>query len=85
MPGSFLLSAVVLSELSAGAADNTERKSYEVLFRAFHKERRLKSPASKPWKAKTTATWSFAATRAGRVNRRQRPTMESKSRDGELA
>ena len=49
MPGSFLLSAIVLMELSAGAADTTERKVYEALFRAYQKERRLIVPSDEDW------------------------------------
>jgi len=49
MPGSFLLSAIVLTELSAGAADTTERKVYETLFRAYQKERRLIVPSDEDW------------------------------------
>lgn len=49
MPGNFLLSAIVLAELSAGAADNKERKLYETLFRAYQKERRLIVPDDEDW------------------------------------
>jgi len=49
MPGSFLLSSIVLMELSAGAADSTERKVYEGLFRGFQKERRLIVPNDEDW------------------------------------
>ena len=49
MPGSFLLSSIVLTELSAGAADTTERKIYEGLFRAYRKERRLIVPNYEDW------------------------------------
>ena len=49
MPGSFLLSSIVLTELSAGAADATERKVYEGLFRAYRKERRLMVPNYEDW------------------------------------
>ena len=49
MPGSFLLSSIVLMELSAGAADGTERKVYEGLFRAYRKERRLIVPGYEDW------------------------------------
>ena len=41
MPGSFLLSAIVLTELSASARDTSELKVYATLFRAYQKERRL--------------------------------------------
>jgi len=49
MPGSFLLSTIVLTELSAGAADSTERKTYETLFRAYRKEGRLIVPNEEDW------------------------------------
>jgi predicted nucleic acid-binding protein len=49
MPGSFLLSSIVLTELSAGAADSTERKVYEALFRGFQKEQRLIVPIDEDW------------------------------------
>ena len=38
LPGNFLMSAVVLTELSASARDGSERKAYEGLFRAYQKE-----------------------------------------------
>jgi len=49
MPGSFLLSAIVLTELSAGASDDSERKLYERLFRAYQKEGRLIVPNDEDW------------------------------------
>ncbi|HSL54691.1 MAG TPA: hypothetical protein VK868_09870 [Pyrinomonadaceae bacterium] len=49
MPGSFLLSTIVLTELSAGAADETERKVYETLFRGYQKEGRLIVPNYEDW------------------------------------
>jgi predicted nucleic acid-binding protein len=49
MPGSFLMSAIVLTELSASAADRSERKAYEALFRAYQKERRLIVPNDEDW------------------------------------
>ena len=49
MPGSFLMSTIVLMELSAGSVDATERKVYETLFRAYEKERRLIVPNSEDW------------------------------------
>ncbi|HYV10435.1 MAG TPA: hypothetical protein VE980_06055 [Pyrinomonadaceae bacterium] len=49
MPGNFLLSSIVLMELSVGAADGTERKVYETLFRAYRKEERLIVPNDEDW------------------------------------
>ena len=49
MPGNFLLSSIVLMELTAGAADGTERKVYETLFRAYRKEQRLMVPNDEDW------------------------------------
>ena len=49
MPGSFLLSTVVLMELSAGAADASQRKVYETLFRGYQKEGRLIIPTYEDW------------------------------------
>jgi predicted nucleic acid-binding protein len=49
MPGSFLMSAIVLKELSASSADATERKVYETLFRAYTNERRLIVPNNEDW------------------------------------
>ena len=49
MPGSFLMSTIVLMELSASCADATERKLYERLSRAYEEERRLIVPNYEDW------------------------------------
>ena len=70
MPGSFLLSSIVLMELSAGAADSTERKVYEGLFRGFQKERRLIVPNDEDWLL-TSKIW-FLLTHSRRRSERGR-------------
>ena len=47
MPGSFLMSAIALTELSASARDGAELKLYQTLFRAYEKEQRLIVPIRK--------------------------------------
>ena len=49
MPGSFLMSAIALTELSASARDNSQLKVYERLFRAYGKEQRLIVPNDEDW------------------------------------
>lgn len=49
MPSSFLMSAVVLTELSASSPDESGRKFYENLFRAYAKEQRLIVPDVEDW------------------------------------
>ena len=49
MPGSLLMSAIALMELSASARDGTERKIYESLFRGYQKEQRLIVPNDEDW------------------------------------
>ncbi|HET6978353.1 MAG TPA: hypothetical protein VFI24_18625 [Pyrinomonadaceae bacterium] len=46
---SFLMSAVVLTELSASAEDGSGRKFYEDLFRTYQKEQRLIVPDTEDW------------------------------------
>lgn len=49
MPSSFLMSAIVLTELSASVRDDSERKMYETAFRAYQREERLIVPSSEDW------------------------------------
>ena len=49
MPSSFLMAAVVLTELSASLRDESERKFYENLFRAYAEEQRLIVPNAEDW------------------------------------
>ena len=49
MPGSFLMSAVVVTELSASVTDASLRKFYENLFRTYQKEERLIIPDAEDW------------------------------------
>lgn len=41
MPSSFLMSAIVLTEFSTSLKDESQRKQYEIIFRAYQKEERL--------------------------------------------
>lgn len=49
MPGSFLMSAIVLTELSSSVKDESERKLYERSFRAYQKAHRLIVPNVEDW------------------------------------
>lgn len=49
LPDNFLFSAVVLMELIAGAADESERKRYESLARAYQKDYSLIVPNPDDW------------------------------------
>jgi predicted nucleic acid-binding protein len=49
MPQRFLMSAVALLELIAGAQDTGERKAYEQLFRQYRKDNSLIIPAEDDW------------------------------------
>jgi len=49
MPSSFLMSAVVVTELSASVTDASLRKFYENLFRTYQKEERLIIPDAEDW------------------------------------
>jgi predicted nucleic acid-binding protein len=49
MPQNFLLSAVVLMELTASAHDKTYRKSYEQAFRQYQRDNSLIVPNDEDW------------------------------------
>ena len=49
MPESFRMSAVVLMELTAGARDESRRKSYERFFRQYQKDNSLIVPNDEDW------------------------------------
>ncbi len=49
MPGSFLMSAVVLMELTAGARDESRRKFYEGISRRYQKTDLLIVPNDEDW------------------------------------
>ena len=49
MPQRFLMSAVALFELIAGAQDTAERKAYEQLFRQYEKDNSLIVPHNDDW------------------------------------
>ena len=49
MPSSFLMSPIVLMELSASASDDSARKFFENLFRTYQKEDRLIIPDAEDW------------------------------------
>lgn len=49
MPGSFLMSAIVLTELSTSAKDASEQRFYEMAFRSYQKEQRLIVPSTEDW------------------------------------
>lgn len=49
LPGKFLMSAIVLMELTASASDSSRRKSFEQLFHAYRREERLIVPDADDW------------------------------------
>src|SRR6185436_18874654 len=49
LPGSFLMSAVVLMELTASARDDSQRKLYERLFRHYQQDNSLIVPDANDW------------------------------------
>ncbi|HSE18497.1 MAG TPA: hypothetical protein VLB46_15695 [Pyrinomonadaceae bacterium] len=49
MPQNFLMSSVVLMELTAGAADNSIRKTYEQVFHQYRRDRLLIVPNDDDW------------------------------------
>jgi predicted nucleic acid-binding protein len=49
MPENFLMSAVVLIELTAGARDESRRKAYERFFRQYQKDNSLIVPNDEDW------------------------------------
>ena len=49
MPKNFLMSAVVLMELTASAQDESRRKSYELAFRQFQQNDLLIVPSAEDW------------------------------------
>jgi predicted nucleic acid-binding protein len=49
MPKDFLLSAVVLMELTAGATDSSVRKTYERLFHQYRRDQLLIVPNEDDW------------------------------------
>lgn len=49
MPGRFLMSAIVLMELTAAANDSSQRKLYEQLFHGYRKRERLIVPNADDW------------------------------------
>ena len=49
MPKNFLMSAVVLMELTASAKDESRRKSYEQAFRRFQQNELLIVPSAEDW------------------------------------
>ena len=49
LPKDFVLSAIVIAELTAGAADDSIRKVYEAMRRIFQKENALIIPSDDDW------------------------------------
>jgi predicted nucleic acid-binding protein len=49
LPSNFILSAVVIAELTAGAADETTRKVYEAMRNEFYKGNALAVPTGDDW------------------------------------
>lgn len=49
LPGKFLMSAIVLMELTASASDTSRRKSFEQLFHTYREKDRLIVPKTDDW------------------------------------
>src|SRR6185503_14856710 len=49
LPGSFLMSAIVLLELTANARDDSQRRRYERLFRQYRQDNSLIIPDEDDW------------------------------------
>jgi predicted nucleic acid-binding protein len=49
LPGSFLMSSIVLMELTASAKDDSQRKLYERLFRQYQQDNSLIVPDENDW------------------------------------
>lgn len=49
LPADFLMSAVVIQELAAGAADNSELKAFDAARKEYEKETKLVVPNSEDW------------------------------------
>ena len=75
MPQSFLMSAVVLMELTAAAEDQSRRKVYERAFRQYQKDNSLIVPNDDDWllASKILYLLTHARKRAQKGNLRQLP------------
>jgi hypothetical protein len=76
MPDTFLMSAVVLMELMAGAADRSRRKVYEALFRHYHGRNLLIVPTAEDWLlvAKILYLWTHSRKLQGKGKLTRLPT-----------
>jgi predicted nucleic acid-binding protein len=63
MPKDFLLSAMVLMELTAGATDNSMRKTYEQLFHQYRRDELLIVPNDDDWLLAAKIMFLLAQTR----------------------
>ncbi|HEY0321919.1 MAG TPA: hypothetical protein VGC66_13235 [Pyrinomonadaceae bacterium] len=76
LPDNFLFSAVVLMELMASVKDETQRKVYENLHRAYEKDGSLIVPEAEDWLTSSKVLFSLSQSRcrsAGGRAPRQRP------------
>ncbi|HKS27654.1 MAG TPA: PIN domain-containing protein [Pyrinomonadaceae bacterium] len=76
LPDNFLFSSVVLMELMASAKDETQRKVYERVHRAYQKDNSLIVPDAEDWLTTSKVLFSLSQARrrsAGGRAPRQKP------------
>lgn len=72
LPAKFLLSAVVIAELTAGASDDSTRKDYEAMRRHYERLSAMITPASDDWlTASRILFWLSQAARKERAVKRR--------------
>jgi predicted nucleic acid-binding protein len=89
LSGSFRLATIVLMELMASARDDSQRKAYEDLFRAYQKESLLIVPNEDDWllasKVLYWLTQSRRRTSAGKLHRLDKGVSQRMALDALLA
>jgi predicted nucleic acid-binding protein len=63
LPDNLLFSSIVLMELMAGAVDETQRKVYERVHRAYEKDNSLIVPDAEDWLTASKVLFSLSQTR----------------------
>jgi predicted nucleic acid-binding protein len=85
LPDNFLFSSIVLMELMQGASDETQRKVYEQVHRAYAKDNSLIVPDADDWLTASKVLFSLSQARrritGGRVPRLQRGLSQSMALD----
>jgi predicted nucleic acid-binding protein len=70
LPDNFLFSSIVLTELMAGAVDETQRKVYERVHRAYAKDNSLIVPDEDDWLTASKVLFSLSQVRRRRAGGR---------------